>query len=76
MKKIFGISISIMISVNIISTTAFGFAVNVYDDNTVTTQNISRKNKIDYQYRNINGILYKRLYDFTANKPLSDWVRA
>lgn len=65
MKKIFGISISIMISVNIISTTAFGFAVNVYDDNTVTTQNISRKNKIDYQYRNINGILYKRLYDLT-----------
>jgi hypothetical protein len=69
MKKIFGISISIMISVNIISTTAFGFAVNVYDDNTVTTQNISRKNKIDYQYRNINGILYKRLYDLTRISP-------
>ena len=69
MKKSFGISISIMISVNIISTTAFGFAVNVYDDNTVTTQNISRKNKIDYQYRNINGILYKRLYDLTRLSP-------
>lgn len=59
MKKIFGISISIMISVNIISTTAFGFAVNVYDDNTVTTQNISRKNKIDYQYRILMGFSIK-----------------
>lgn len=76
MKKILGILISILISVNIISSTVFGFTGNVYKDNTADTQNVYRKNEIDYQYRSINGILYKRLYDFTAHKPLSDWVRA
>lgn len=34
MKKILGILISILISVNIISSTVFGFTGNVYKDNT------------------------------------------
>lgn len=35
-----------------------------------------RANDIDYQYKVIDGVLYKRLYNFTTHKPLSDWVKA
>lgn len=31
---------------------------------------------IDYQYKVVDGVLYKRLYNYTLNKPLSDWVIA
>lgn len=28
---------------------------------------------IDWQYSVRNGVLYKRLYNYTTNTPLSDW---
>lgn len=37
-----------------------------------TTQAEPRADEIGYQYRVINGIMYKRLYNFTQSKPLSD----
>lgn len=30
---------------------------------------------IDWQYKVVNNILYKRLYNYTLNKPISDWIR-
>lgn len=32
-----------------------------------------RKDIIDYQYTVFNNVLYRRLYNFTKNIPLSDW---
>ena len=32
-----------------------------------------RADDIDWQYSVRNGVLYKRLYNYTTNKPLSDW---
>lgn len=34
-----------------------------------------RADIIDYQYKVVNNVLYRRLYNYTLNKPLSDWVR-
>lgn len=34
-----------------------------------------RKDIIGYQYKKVNNIIYRRLYNFSANKPLSDWER-
>ena len=33
----------------------------------------SRVDKIGYQYKVIDNVLYRRLYNFTANKPVGDW---
>ncbi len=30
--------------------------------------------RIGYQYTYINNMLYKRLYNFSTNTPLSDWI--
>ena len=35
----------------------------------------TKKVKIGYQYKVVEGILYRRLYDFTNNKPLGNWER-
>ena len=32
-----------------------------------------RADDIDWQYKVIDGKLYKRLYNYTTNKPLGDW---
>ena len=29
---------------------------------------------ITWEYRTINGVLYKRLYNYTTDTPLSDWM--
>lgn len=39
-------------------------------------ETVLRKDIIDYQYTVINNVLYKRLYNYTLNKPVSDWVIA
>ena len=39
-------------------------------------ETVLRKDIIDYQYTVINNVLYKRLYNYTQNKPVSDWVIA
>lgn len=41
---------------------------------TVEGEEITPKaDDIDWQYSVRNGVLYKRLYNYTTNKPLSDW---
>lgn len=47
-----------------------------HQSNSVTISSNSiepRKDEIGYQYTVINGVLYKRLYNFSQNKPLGDW---
>ena len=34
-----------------------------------------RKDVIGYQYKTVNGIRYRRLYNFTTKKPLGKWER-
>ncbi|MCI5509469.1 MAG: hypothetical protein ACI4DX_04860 [Oliverpabstia sp.] len=51
-----------------------------YGLSTMSEQNIKsvsnmRVDLIDWEYKTINGILYRRLYNFTTNNPLSNWER-
>lgn len=43
---------------------------------TIPTANTAllRVDDIQWQYKMINGVLHKRLYNFTTNKPLTDWT--
>lgn len=34
-----------------------------------------KKDDIRYQYIYVNGVQYRRLYNFTTQTPLSDWER-
>ena len=51
-----------------------------YGLSTMSEQNIKsvsnmRVDLIAWEYKTINGILYRRLYNFTTNNPLSNWER-
>ena len=51
-----------------------------YGLSTMSEQNIKsvsnmRVDLIDWEYKTINGILYRRLYNFTTNNTLSNWER-
>lgn len=51
-----------------------------YGLSTMSEQNIKsvsnmRVDHIDWEYKTINGILCRRLYNFTTNNPLSNWER-
>lgn len=40
----------------------------------VTEENPNaRLDYIDWQYTTINGVLYRRIFNYSTNKPLSDW---
>lgn len=39
-----------------------------------TNTALLRADDIQWQYKMINGVLHKRLYNFTTNKPLTDWT--
>lgn len=76
MKKIyFRILAAMLISINIFATTVFASPVHKYINTASESADIHREGRIGYQYRVINGVLYKRLYDYVADKALSDWVR-
>lgn len=76
MKKIFfRILTAILISINVFATTVFASPVHKYIDTASEATDIHREGRIGYQYKVINGVLYKRLYDYVADKALSDWVR-
>ncbi len=76
MKKIyFCILTAMLISINVFATTVFALPVHKYMDTASESADIHREGRIGYQYRVINGVLYKRLYDYVADKALSDWVR-
>ena len=33
----------------------------------------ARKDDIRYQFKVINNVLYRRLYNFSTNEPVTDW---
>lgn len=76
MKKLyFRILAAMLISINIFATTVFVSPVHKYINTASESADIHREGRIGCQYRVINGVLYKRLYDYVADKALSDWVR-
>lgn len=37
--------------------------------------NSERISKVEWRYKVINGVLYKRLYDYTFNRWIGDWIK-
>lgn len=73
-KKFMSICITILISMNM---TAAAFASASPDTGSSQTAIIPgvqpRKADIRYQYKTINKVLHKRLYNFTTRKPVTSW---
>lgn len=77
-KKIVSILMLAFTFTTMCSESVFAFSQYPYLDNTNKIEDICepRADDIDYQYKVFNGVLYKRLYNFTTQKPLSGWVKA
>lgn len=54
---------------------AFQQPIYFYDVRGEDAQCEPRADRIGYQYRNVNGVEYRRLYNFTKGIPLGDWER-
>ncbi len=52
---------------NVLATTQNQYEVEFLTETTTQADNV------DWQYRYIDGVLYRRLYNFTTNTPLSLW---
>ncbi len=39
----------------------------------ILSENTPRVFEIDWQYKFFNGVMYRRLYNYTTNTPLTDW---
>ena len=64
----------LLIQLNIFMLTGNLYASTVNDDNINYESSIEiRADKIDWKYKTVNGILYRRLYNYTTKKPVSDW---
>ena len=64
----------LLIQLNIFMLTGNVYASTVNDDNINYESSIEiRADKIDWKYKTVNGILYRRLYNYTTKKPVSDW---
>lgn len=48
-------------------------SVTVYAAVVESEEVTPQADSIDWQYKVIDGALYKRLYNYTTNTPLSDW---
>lgn len=75
MKKIITVCLVCLITVTALPTIAFAAptANASHSDEVSINKSLTKQDKIGYQYKVIDNILYRRLYNFTANKPLSDW---
>lgn len=45
------------------------------DTNTVNKLIVPYADDIRWEYKTVNGVLYRRLYNFTTLSPVSDWER-
>lgn len=73
MKKSFLIGcVMAMISFNCMSIVALA-STNTSYIQTEGSDIEARVDDIGYQYKVIDNVLYRRLYNFTARKPLGDW---
>lgn len=51
-------------------------AMSIRISNTTPTITAPYKNDIGWRYKIINGILYKRQYDYTNQKWIGKWIKA
>lgn len=49
------------------------FSINT--TSSINSTVLPKKDIVGYQYKKVNNIIYRRLYNFSANTPLSDWER-
>lgn len=72
MKKKFLLSLTCtMMAFSCLPSNVFASAL----PSTEVSQNVeARKDDIRYQYKMIGEDLYRRLYNFSKGKPVSDWV--
>ncbi len=77
-KKIISILMFAFIATTICSESVLAFPQYTYLDNTDKSGDICepRAHDIRYVYKAVDGVLYKRLYDFTAQKYIGDWIKA
>lgn len=71
-KKLLFYAITAMVSLNSMSIVALAST----DTSFIQAENSAIEPRVDdigYQYKVIDNVLYRRLYNFTARKPLSDW---
>ena len=71
-RKLFFYIIIAMVSFNLMSIVALAST----DISYVQAENSDIEVRVDdigYQYKVIDNVLYRRLYNFTANKPVGDW---
>lgn len=72
MKKIIFITILILGFVLIPSSYSSIYAIS---DNNYNVSSL-RADDIRYRYKSINGILYKRLYNYSTHEWIGDWIPA
>ncbi len=77
-NKMCGILMIICMNMIFCSEPVFAFSQYTYSCNADVQKDIyeTKKVKIGYQYKDFGGVLYRRLYDFTNDKPLGDWELA
>ena len=63
---------SLFLCINIHSTTASVIVSSIPRSSLIAPQS----DIIQWKYKTINGILYKRQYNYTTNKWIGNWVKA
>lgn len=76
-KKIGTIFMIAFVFTVICSEGVLAFPQDIYLSNTKRLEDICepKKDKIDYVYQVFDGVLYKRLYNFTTHEYIGDWIR-
>ena len=71
-NKVFYGVLLIQLNIFMLTGNVYASTVNYYNIYYESSIEI-RADKIDWQYKTVNGILYRRLYNYTTKKPVSDW---
>lgn len=74
-KKIFITSLAAFITIYTVPSTVLAATPKnyIFESKDSVSEQSARQDEIGYQYRVFNNVLYQRLFNFTKNKPLSDW---
>lgn len=77
-KKFLALVTSALIVTSFLPVTAIACISNasIVSGSVSETSVTPRAHVIKYQYKVVNNVLYKRLYNYTLGIPLSDWVIA
>ena len=77
-KKIIPILMLAFTFTTMCSESVLAFPQCTYLNNTDNSEGTCepRANKIDYVYKVVDGVLYKRLYNFTTQEYIGNWIKA